>query len=132
MTLRLCVEPELRYLGAYLREDELVECLAGGVFRSGMGLLAVTSQRVLLLREGEDGQASVGIPLERLCRADWLAGEARGSVVVADIDTTAVIGDVPTADGERAVLHLRRRMHERAQTAGRPGFDPLAVRALAG
>lgn len=119
MTGGLEVGPEIRKLNACLREGEIVERMAGGVYRAGAGLMAVTSQRVLLLREGQDSQASVGFPLERLSSVDWARGAERGTISIRDTCTVAELADVALTDGESIVQHLRSRVVDRTAHAGR-------------
>jgi hypothetical protein len=60
MTSSHRVARELRQLGARLREGEVVHRVAAGVFGTGYGLLAVTDQRVVLLRDGAAGRPAGG------------------------------------------------------------------------
>ncbi|HTK64709.1 MAG TPA: thermonuclease family protein [Pseudonocardia sp.] len=101
------VSRELRQLGALLRDGEIVHRLAAGVYGSGGGLLAVTNRRVLLLRDGRGGQASEGFPLELLTSVEWVAGPARGTIIVGDADNTAELTQVEPVEGASVVKLIR-------------------------
>jgi endonuclease YncB( thermonuclease family) len=101
------VSRELRQLGALLRDGEIVHRLAAGVYGSGGGLLAVTNRRVLLLRDGRGGQASEGFPLELLASVEWVAGPARGTIIVGDGDNTAELTQVEPVEGASVVKLIR-------------------------
>ena len=117
------VARELRQLGARLREGEVVHRVAAGVFGTGYGLLAVTDQRVVLLRDGRSGQASRGFALNRLMVADWAPGEVAGTITMADADGGVELGQVAAAEGEQIVEFVRSRMAS-------PVLDPPQPAAL--
>jgi endonuclease YncB( thermonuclease family) len=97
------VDREIRQLGAYLREGETVQRLATGIYGAGAGLLAVTNHRVLLLRDGRDGQVSEGFPLGRLTSAEWLPDGARAIISVSDSNSTGVLRQVAIEDAGAVV-----------------------------
>ncbi len=131
------VSRELRQLGAHLREGETVHRLAAGVYGSGGGLLAVTNRRVLLLRDGRSGQASEGFPLERLTSVRWVAGPARGAIVVHDAHSTAELTQVEPGEGADVVGFIRSLLpddahDDQAADADEEGLVTHGSLALAG
>jgi endonuclease YncB( thermonuclease family) len=128
------VQREIRRLAAYLRQGETVHRLASGVYGAGPGLLAVTSHRVLLLRDGRSGQASEGFPLERLSVAEWARDGVVGTITVSDSHSTAVLRDVPAVEGAEAVSTIRMLTDSDAAGPARrwslTGADALGTGAL--
>jgi len=119
------VSRELRQLGAHLRDGEIVHRLAAGVYGSGGGLLAVTNRRVLLLRDGRGGQASEGYPLELLNTVDWVAGPARGTIIVGDADNASELTQVEPVEGTSVVKLIRSLVPQDAFGDADPGHAGL-------
>jgi endonuclease YncB( thermonuclease family) len=128
------VQREIRRLAAYLRQGETVHRLASGVYGTGPGLLAVTSHRVLLLRDGRSGQASEGFPLERVSVAEWARDGVLGTITVSDSHSTGVLAQVPAVEGAEAVSAIRMLTESDAAGPTRrwslTGADTLGTDAL--
>jgi hypothetical protein len=97
------VSRELAQLGAYLRDGETVHRLASGVYGAGSGLLAVTNNRVLFLRDGRSGQASEGFPFDALTSATWKPDGARAAITISDSHSTAMLRQTSVANAQAVV-----------------------------
>src|SRR5438105_13250685 len=78
------VHAELRQLAASLHKREVVRRLSSGTYPAGYGLLAITDQRVIVLREGSAGHVGDEFRLNRLSTADWSPGLLTGRITIAD------------------------------------------------
>jgi endonuclease YncB( thermonuclease family) len=133
MIARDRVGRELRQLAASLHKDEVVQRLSSGTYPAGHGLLAITDQRVIALRQGRAGPVGMDFPLNQLSTADWSPGLFAGKITFADPASGAQLGHVELAEGKEIVQLIRARMGAGADTRWRAWFSRRkAVGANAG
>jgi hypothetical protein len=128
-----------------LPEGEPVRGMTTGVVGSDNALLVVTDRRVLLVREGDDHQSSVVLPLSELQTVQWQpaaechhhhAGHAGhggerpgpesgwGSVWLGGADSGVRLSLVVAGDGKRIVELIRSTIGSRPDSAdGPPDLD---------
>lgn len=100
---------EIRRLTGHLWEDETVLHLAGGFYGGGLGLVALTSRRLLFIREGWTGRATEDFPLDKLSSVQWNSGMVQGSLTVFASGNKAEIKQIVKADGARIADAIRNR-----------------------
>jgi hypothetical protein len=119
---------ELRELPGMLRDGERVVELAGGRFGKGMGLLALTSQRLVFVFSGPITRQSHDFPLTQLTSVNWQSGLMFGQIVITVAGAANVIDKVERRDGRRLVDAARSAEHTQPSvTVVQPGPSDAAA-----
>lgn len=100
---------EIRKLAGYLREGEVVQYLAGGFYGGGLGLLALTGERLLFVRDGWVNKASEDFPLDKITSVEWRSGFSQGTLTVHASGNRAELKQIYNPDGARMADDIRAR-----------------------
>jgi hypothetical protein len=92
MRLPTGVGRELRRLEWVLHDGETVERLASGIHGRGVGLLALTDQRLMFLRRRWLSQTLEDFPIARITSVQWHVGVMSGTITVF---ATGVKAEIP-------------------------------------
>ncbi|HEY9369739.1 PH domain-containing protein [Streptomyces sp.] len=111
---------EIRRLAGHLWDDETVHHLAGGFYGGGLGLVALTSRRLLFIREGWTGRATEDFPLDKLSSVQWNSGLVQGTLAVFASGNKAEIKQIAKVDGARIADAIRNRQAMPATQATAP------------
>ncbi|MGI5274870.1 PH domain-containing protein [Nonomuraea sp. CA-218870] len=112
---------EIRKLAGYLREGEFVQYLAGGFYGGGLGLLALTGERLLFVRDGWVNKASEDFPIDKITSVEWRSGFSQGTLTVHASGNRAELKQIYNPDGSRIAEAIRNR-----QTSPPPAPAPQA------
>lgn len=109
---------ELRRLEWVLHDDETVERLATGIHGRGVGLLALTDQRLLFFRRGRLSQTLEDFPIARITTVQWHVAVLSGTITVFATGVKADITNVHKDDGRELTERLRERIATSAAADG--------------
>jgi hypothetical protein len=110
MRLPTGVGRELRRLEWVLHDGETVERLASGIHGRGVGLLALTDQRLMFLRRRWLSQTLEDFPIARITSVLWHVGVMSGTITVFATGVKAEITNVQKDDGRELTERLRERL----------------------
>jgi len=102
---------EANRLGSYLRQNEQVIAMAGGIYGNGGGLVALTDQRLMFIKDGWFSKTSQDFALSRISSIEWKSGLFRGKMIIfGDGEPDGVIIDkVWNQSGNIIVAQVRER-----------------------
>lgn len=110
MRLPSGVGRELRRLEWILHEEETVERMASGIHGRGVGLVALTDQRLLFLRRRWLSQTFEDVPISRITSVQWHVSVMSGTITVFATGVKAEITNVQKDDGRELTERLRERI----------------------
>ena len=107
-----------------LNDTETVLRMMDGRYAGGMGLLVLTSER-LLFRSRRDSRSSFSVPLREVVAIEASTHKVSGTVIVFTSDGRLTIDQILGTQGEMLADDAREAIHGES----RSGRDPLEVLA---
>lgn len=98
---------EITRLPEVLWEGETVDMLATGEYGGGVGLVAMTTHRLLFFKHGVMSQKVEDFPYSKISSVQWSAGMVQGALTVYASGNKAEIKRIPKADGKPLADKLR-------------------------
>lgn len=126
MTTKMGGGREIKRLADHLWEGELVEWLSTGTYAGGIGLLALTNQRLFFLKDGVMKQTSEDFPLSKISSIQWSSGMLTGKIQVFVSGNKAEIVNVSKLEGKAIVDAVRGHVSGATQNAAAPPPAPAA------
>ncbi len=126
LAFRLGSMREIRHLPEHLFETETVELLAGGAYDGGRGLLALTEQRLIFLRQGWFSAQVEDFPLTRVSAVRWSDQWFYGTLKVFTGGHSSDIEQVPKTDGRGIASRMRQAISQ-----PRPAMSPVIEESTA-
>ncbi|HEX5592000.1 MAG TPA: SHOCT domain-containing protein [Solirubrobacterales bacterium] len=123
MGLKIGSKREIKKLPGHLHDGETVIELARGQYGGGTGLLALTSERILFLREGWIGAAHEDFPLHRVTSVGFSSKLGMGKVTIHASGNTVDIDGVMSDDGKRIAAAARNVLQGQSPAAASAGSD---------
>lgn len=124
MNWKLGSRREIKKLPDHLHDGETVQELACGQYGGGTGLLALTSERIIFLREGWIGAAHEDFMLHRVTSVGFKSTFGSGKVTIHASGNTVDIESVVSDDGKRFAAAAREVLSRPADSAPAQD-DPL-------
>jgi hypothetical protein len=112
-------------LEASLTESETVLRMMDGRYAGEMGLLVLTSERILFRSRRNTGPAAVSVPLQAVIAIEAFTRRVSGTVLITTADGTLTVDHILGTQGEMLADEARDAI--RGQS--RPDRDPLEVLA---
>jgi len=112
-------------LESSLSDSETVLRMMDGRYSGEMGLLVLTSERILFRSRRSSGHAAISVPLGELLAIEGSTRRVSGTVRVTTFDGTFVVDQILGTQGEMLADEAREAI--RGET--RPKRDPLQVLA---
>ncbi|MEU4392540.1 PH domain-containing protein [Kribbella sp. NPDC023855] len=126
---------ELRRLPDHLHHGERVDLIATGTHEDGLatGIVVLTNQRLLFLKDGVLFKRSEDFPLGRITSVQWSSGPMFGKITIFASGNRAVIDNVEKPDGLAICEAVRAHLAEpaRPQDVVRPAATPELLELLA-
>ncbi|MFA5773895.1 MAG: PH domain-containing protein [Ilumatobacteraceae bacterium] len=117
---------ELNKLPELLLEGETCDRILSGTYGGGNGILALTNQRILFLKEGVVTSKSEDFPLKNISSIQFKKGLVLGSITIFASGNKAEISNVEKVGGQDFVDLVRQRI---SSVASSPPGAPLASTA---
>ena len=112
-------------LASSLSDSETVLRMMDGRYAREMGLLVLTSQRILFRSRRSTGQTAFSVPLGEVLAVEGSTRRVSGTVRITTLDGTFVIDQILGTQGEMLADEARNAMRGEV----RPERDPLEVLA---
>lgn len=106
--VKLGAKREMRKLVEHLWEQESVELLCTGTYGSGTGLVALTTQRLLFLKDGHMSKTSEDFPFAKITSIQWSSGMLMGTITIFASGNKAEIKNVSKDAGKRMTDQVRQ------------------------
>lgn len=106
---------EVNRLHTYLRSTERVLALSAGVYGGGGGLVALTDQRVLFVKDGWFSKTSQDFRIDRISSVEWQGHLLRGKLVIFGEGEEVIIEKVWNRSGSNIARLIRDK-------SGQAGF----------
>ncbi len=116
---------EMKKLPSHLHDGETVQEMARGQYGGGTGLLVLTSERIIFLREGWVGAAHEDFMLHRVTSVGFTSRFGFGQVTIHASGNTVHIESVLSDDGKRFAAAARKVLSRPAESAPAAQADPL-------
>jgi hypothetical protein len=124
MNWKLGSRREIKKLPSHLHDGETVREMACGQYGGGTGLLVLTNERIIFLREGWIGAAHEDFMLHRVTSVGFKSMLGTGKVTIHASGNTVDIESVVSQDGKRFAAAAREVLSQ--PTASVPTqHDPL-------
>lgn len=101
---------ELHKLPEHLWEGETCEMVLKGTYGGGNGILALTNQRIMFLKEGIINSKSEDFPLKNVSSIQFKKGTLFGSITIFASGNKAEIGNLDKVNGQDFVDEVRQRI----------------------
>jgi hypothetical protein len=124
MSWKLGSRREIKKLADHLHDGETVKEMASGKYGGGTGLLTLTSERIIFLREGWIGAAHEDFMLHRVTSVGFKSSFGSGQVTIHASGNTVDIDGVLSDDGKRLAAAAREVLSRPADSASNEK-DPL-------
>lgn len=124
MNWKLGSRREIKKLPGHLHDGETVRELACGQYGGGTGLLVLTDERIIFLREGWIGAAHEDFVLHRVTSVGFKSMLGTGKVTIHASGNTVDIDGVISEDGKRFAAAAREALNQPVASAPAEG-DPL-------
>jgi stringent starvation protein B len=112
-------------LGASLTESETVLRMMDARYAGEMGLLVLTSERILFRSRRSTGPAAVSVPLQEVIAIEAFTRRVSGTVLITTADGTLTLDQILGTQGEMLADEAR----DAIRGESRPDRDPLEVLA---
>ena len=112
-------------LESSLTDSETVLRMMDGRYAGDMGLLVLTSERVLFRSRRSTGSTAFSVPLQEILTIEAFTRRVSGTVRVTTADGTLTVDQILGTQGEMLADEALEAMHGRS----RPERDPLEVLA---
>lgn len=124
MNWKLGSRREIKKLADHLHDGEAVQEMAGGRYGGGTGLLVLTSERIIFLREGWIGAAHEDFMLHRVTSVGFKSSFGTGNITIHASGNTVEIESVISNDGKRFAAAAREVLSQPVESANTRD-DPL-------
>lgn len=101
---------ELKRLVDHLYPHETVQRMATGAYGGGLGLLVMTDQRLIFIKEGMMSSKLEDFPLSKIASVQWSSGMGTGKMQVFASGNKAEITGMNKVDGKALSDDLRARL----------------------
>lgn len=116
---------EIKKLPSHLHDGEIVGEMACGQYGGGTGLLVLTNERIIFLREGWIGAAHEDFMLHRVTSVGFKSMLGTGKVTIHASGNTVDIDSVVSKDGKRFAAAAREVLSQPAPASVPSQHDPL-------
>lgn len=107
MEITLGSNREIRKLTEHLSDEETVELLCSGTYGPGVGILALTTERLIFLKDGWTKKILEDFSLSKITSVQWVSGLAFGQIVIYSAGTKSLFANVSKNDGKAITSRLR-------------------------
>lgn len=98
---------EINKLPEHLSAEETVELMCSGLYGPGMGLLTLTTNRLIFLKDGWTKKIVEDFPLSKITSVQWVSGLLLGQIVIYSAGTKSLFTNVEKNAGKAITSRLR-------------------------
>lgn len=110
MTVKFGGKREVKRLEGHLHEGETVRHLAVGRYENSNGLVALTTQRLIFVKEGLVGNTLEDFPLDKISSVQSKAGMLVAELKIYSSGNTSIIGNLAKVDQRLIAEAIRERI----------------------
>lgn len=110
MTSQFGGKREIKRLEGHLHGGEEVRILAKGRYENAYGIVALTTQRLMFLKEGLMGNTLEDFPLDKISSVQSKAGMLMGELKIYSSGNSSIIDQIPKQDQRMIAEALRQRI----------------------
>lgn len=126
MASKVGAKRELRKLPDHLWEGEIVERISSGTYGGGMGIIALTNQRLLFVKDGMMSKTTEDFPISKISSIQWSSGMLTGTITVFVSGNKAEIANADKVGGKEMVDVVRARIADLAESPAAAQQQPPA------
>lgn len=118
MALTFGAKREIKNLPEHLSDSETVEMMCAGTYGPGQGLMVLTTDRLIFLKDGFTKKILEDFPISKITSVQWVSGMVLGQVTIYSAGSKTLFEQVDKSDGKAITARLREMLSPAAGDEG--------------